>query len=47
MNYYNCPICGGSHKIDKYDWIQSCIGYFWKEEIKMKEKKYLETGHAE
>lgn len=22
-----CPICFDEHDIDKYGWIQSCIGY--------------------
>lgn len=24
-----CKICGDKHTIDKYNWIDSCIGYFW------------------
>ena len=23
-----CPICNNDHKIDKYDFVDSCIGYF-------------------
>ena len=26
---YKCPLCNGEHEIDQYDFVDSCIGYFW------------------
>jgi hypothetical protein len=28
MKTYKCPMCHDEHEIDKYGWVQSCIGYF-------------------
>ena len=38
---HKCGVCGNSHGIDKYDYVESCIGYFWIENIKFKEDEYL------
>jgi hypothetical protein len=27
MKKYKCPMCHAEHDIDKYGWVQSCIGY--------------------
>ena len=27
-NTINCPVCNELHEIDKYGWVQTCIGYF-------------------
>ena len=37
-----CPLCGEHHTIDKYDWIDSCIGYYWIENFKEEVRKKLE-----
>jgi len=28
MKTIKCPLCGDKHEVDKYNWVQSCIGYF-------------------
>ena len=38
---YKCPLCGSEHKIDKYDWIDSCIGYIDLSLIEIYEEKWL------
>jgi len=37
----NCQVCGGSHNVDKYGWVQSCIGYFELGEMNNEINKYL------
>lgn len=27
LKVWKCPMCHDEHEIDKYGWIQSCIGY--------------------
>ena len=37
---YSCPICHEEHEIDKYNFIDSCIGYMWLLEFPFKVKEY-------
>ena len=42
MTNFECPICNGLHEIDEYDWVQTCIGYFWLGNMENEIKKWLE-----
>ena len=37
---YKCRICGEEHPIDKYDWVESCIGYYDLINIKYQEEEW-------
>lgn len=39
--YLECPLCGDNHPVDEYDFVNSCIGYFWVEEFKIKVIEYF------
>ena len=37
-----CPICNNEHKIDKYGFVDSCIGYFDMNNFAYEIEKWLE-----
>ena len=37
-----CPICNNDHKIDKYNFVDSCIGYFDMDSFAFEIEKWLE-----
>ena len=39
---FKCPLCNTSHGIDKYNFVDSCIGYFDRETIEYEIIRYLE-----
>ena len=39
-NTHKCGICGEKHIIDKYGWVESCIGYFDLINIKYQEREW-------
>ena len=41
---FKCPLCGEHHKIDGYNFVDSCIGYFDIETIEYEIIKYLEKN---
>lgn len=39
-----CTICGEYHPVDKYDWVESCIGYYDMMNIFLAEDKWREDN---
>ena len=37
----DCRVCSENHEIDKYGWVQSCIGYFESGNLEYEITKYL------
>lgn len=41
LKKWKCPICHEEHEIDKYGWVQSCIGYIELENMIYEIEKWL------
>ncbi len=46
MSKIDCKVCGGSHDVDNYGWVHSCIGYYQLADVDNEINKYLEKGNV-
>ena len=44
LTKWACPICNGLHDIDKYGWVDSCIGYYDLINIEYQQNKWVKNS---